>query len=433
MNQIKMNIKKDVVKYVSIDKLYKYISKLLVDKDLDFIAFAVSHWHAIGIDSFVNDIFKRNKKKPNGIIIIISLTKDGFRINENDFICKDFADVEFCFADYYLNELQNRKPIIFRIYKAFKKLMIILMSIVKIKKEKKDNKEKLYIISNRSPKINFLQIFSDKNISNKYFPVFSLLDEGLGTHASKKTWKNVRNIGNKNKKSNYFGKETELKIKLIIGDFLKKIVLKYFIVEKRFLFSKKNGRYIQNRSIINSCKNIFKKRKKYIKNTKKIISPIIIITTPFSEYKLASLKYELGIMEDMINILIKRGFNIFIKPHPDENTNKYIPILKIFGREKVGVLPQNVAIEHLFLSLDPLCVIGYPSTALINANIIFDIPALSIYKLFLNNNNISEVKNRQLKSLYEDTFKDLSKGIVYDVDNFENLEIVLNSINPKIV
>ncbi|GAI15659.1 unnamed protein product, partial [marine sediment metagenome] len=239
--------------------------------------------------------------------------------------------------------------IIFRIYKAFKKLMIILMVIEKIKKKKKDNKEKLYIISVMSPNINFLQIFRDKNISNKYFPVFSLIDEGVGTHASKKLWKIVRNFGNKNKKSNYFVKETEFKIKQIISNFLKEIVLKYFIVEKRFLFGKKCGRYIQNRSIVNSYKNIFKKRKKYIKITKKIFAPVIIITTPFSESKLASLKYELGIMEDVINILIKRGFNIFIKSHPTENTNKYIPILTKFKQEKVRLIPQNIVIEDLFL------------------------------------------------------------------------------------
>lgn len=428
-----MNIKKDLIKYSNNNILYKHIINLLVNNNFDFIAFVFSHWHAIGVDSFIYDIFQRSNKKPRGIIIVVSLTEDGFRINENDFTCKDFADVEFCFANYYLNKLQNQKSIIFRAYKVFKKLITILVAIDKIKNQKKGNKKKLYIISTVKPNISLLQIFKNKNISSKYFPAFSLICEGTGNYVSKKTLKMQRNFSNQNKKFKCFINDIGFEIRQMVSNFLEEIALKYITVEKRFLFSKKYGRYIQNRSIVNSYKNIFKKTKKYIKNTKKIISPIIIITTPFSEFKLASLKYELGIMEDVINILIKRGFNIFIKPHPIENTNKYIPILKKFEREKVRLIPQNIAIEHLFLPLDPLCVIGYSSTALINANIIFDIPAISINKLLLNSNNISGVKNKLSKTMCEDPFKDLSKGIVYSVDNFENLENVLNSIKPKMV
>jgi len=435
MNEIKKNIKQDVVKHVSTDILYKHISRIIANSDIDFIASVYSHWHAIGLDSFVYDISQRSNKKPGGIIIINSLTnkegKEEFAINENDFICKDFANVEFYFADNNLNKLQNQKSIVFRTYKGFNILMIILMLIEKIKKQKKNNKRKLYIVSVVNPDIISLRIFRNKKVYSKYFPVFSQIDEGVGTHASKKIRRIIRNLNNQNKKLNYFIKNIELEIKQIIYNFLKEIILKYIKCEMRFLFKKKHNKYIPNWSIIKSYKTVLKKRKKYIRNIKGMLSPVIILTSTFSEEKLASLKYELSMVESVVNILIKKGFSVIIKPHPFEKTNKYLPILEKFKREKVKLIQQNFPIEDLFFSLNPLCVIGYPSTALINANIMFDIPAISIHKSFLNNNNISEVKSKLIKTIYEDVFKDLSKGIVYNVESFENLEDILNSIKSK--
>jgi DNA-binding phage protein len=33
--------------------LYQFLSQLMSEKDVDFIAWAVSHWHAIGVDAFI--------------------------------------------------------------------------------------------------------------------------------------------------------------------------------------------------------------------------------------------------------------------------------------------------------------------------------------------------------------------------------------------
>jgi len=412
--------------------LYQEILKSILRGEYDFIAFVVSHWHAVGVDAFVYEISKRKNKKPAGIIIIQAHSKNGFLINEKDFICKDFSKIDFYFLDNSLNNLPEQKSIILKIHKKFEKFIAILSAIHKIKKQNNSNKKELYIVSVMNPYVNFLQTFRNETINNKYSPVFSLIDEGLGTYASNKTWKIKKKLDNQNKRPEYFGFVRCIKLKIIeiANNYLKKLALKYINTERRFLFCKKNNDFVPNWAFINSYKKVFKKRNKCFANIKKVYNPIIIITNPYSEYKLASLKYELNIVKSIINILIRKGFNVVIKPHPREVTNKYLSILKKYKSKNVKLIRQDFPIEDLFLSLEPLCVIGYASTALINANIMYGIPVISIRRLFLNNES-EEIKRKLLKGLNGSVFEKLSKGRIYNVDNFEKLEDILNLITSK--
>ncbi len=439
-----LNVKKDEdrkiikkehrIKFNNNDLLYKYIKKIIIEDDIDFVAFAISHWHAVGVDSAVYDISKRKNKELKGLIIICAHSKGGFVIKEKDFICKNFAKVEFCFLDSNLNNLQNKKFIIFRTYKNFKRLINILKVIIRIRKvgknKKWDNKKELIIISVMNPMINFLRIFRNESINKKYLPMFSLIEEGVGTYASKKAWKIVRNMDNQNKKqiSSSLIKNLELKAKEAVSNLLKKIALKYVNTERRFLLNKKSDSFIPNWEVINSYKNIFIKRSRCFKNIKELHHPIIIVTNPYSEYKLTSLEYELNILDKVTKFVVAKGFSVVIKPHPRETPNKYLPILAKYKSKNVKLIQKDFPIEDLFLLLEPLCIIGYNSTALINADIIFNIPAISISRLFLSNAS-EEMISKLLKRSNENVFEKLSKDMrIYNVDNFEKLEDILNLI-----
>lgn len=417
------------------DLLYQYILKIAIKKDFDFVAFAMSHWHAIGVDSAIYDISQRKNKKPKGLIIICAHPKDGFVIEKKDFICKDFADVEFYFFDFNLNNLQNQKFIIFRIGKAFKKLINILGAIIRIRKvgkNKKCNSKELIIISGMDPNISFLEIFKNKYICNKYIPVYFITDEGIGTHASKKAWEITRKLDSQDKRLGNFNylKDIEYKIKLeITNNILKRLVIKYINIENRFLLNKRKDRLIPNFSIVNSYNNIFLKRKEMLlkfNDVKNIFSAAIIITSPFSEYKLATLKYELKILDKVVSILIRKGYSVVIKPHPRESDNKYTSILKKYKYSQVKITRKDFPVEDLFCILNPICAIGYMSTALVSANIIFNLPAISIRYIFLN--NIGSREKRILEKTYTKEFEKLTKGLICNINSFKQLENKLEKI-----
>lgn len=427
----------DKIKFNNYNLLYEYIKKIVIKKDFDFIAFAVSHWHAAGVDSAVYDISKRKNKKPKGLIIVSVHPKDGFVIKEKDFICKNFAEVEFCFLSSNLNGLQNQRFIIFRIYKYFRKLINLLKIIIRAKKINKNknwnNKKELIIISVMKPNISLLEIFKNKYISNKYKPVYFIIGEGFGTHVSKRAWKITGKLDNQDKKLNHFNylRNIEDKIKKeIVNNPLKKMVTKYISIENRFLLNKRNDKLIPNLPIVNSYKNIFLMRKIILlksDNIKNIFLPTIILTNPFSEYKLATLKYELKILDNVVNILIQKGYNIIIKPHPRESDNKYVPILEKYRSSRVKIAHKDFPAEDLFCMLNPLCVIGYTSTALITANIIFNLPAISIYRIFLNGNDLK--RKNILKKTGMSEFEKLTKELICNPDSFEQLENKIEKIN----
>jgi len=438
----KKKIKRETkIRFNNNDLLYQYILKIAIKKDIDFVAFAISHWHACGVDSAVYDISKRKNEEPKGLIIICAHPKDGFLIKKKDFICKNFAKVEFCFYDSNLINLQRQRNVIFSIYKNFKRLINLLRAIIKIRKvgknEKRNNKKELTIISVMNPNIIFLEIFKNKYISNKYIPVYFIIDEGFGTYISKKAlkirWKITRKLINQDKKLDRFSylKDIENNIKKEIMDnlFFKKFAIKYINIENRFLLNKKKEELIPNLSIVNSYKNIFLKRKEILlkfNDIKSIFPTAIILTSPFSEYKLATLKYELKILERAVSTLIQKGYSVVIKPHSRESDNKYISIFKKYKPSRVKIIRKDFPVEDLFCTLNPLCVIGYASTALITANIIFNLPTISINNIFLNNND-SKAKNI-LERMGMGEFEKLTKGLVYNINSFKQLENKLEKI-----
>lgn len=311
-------------------------------------------------------------------------------------------------------------------------MKVIINIRIAVKNKKRDNKKELFIVSVMNPNIIFLEIFKNNYIGNKYKPVYFIIDEGFGTHVSKRAWEITGKLDNQDKKLDHFNylKDIEGKIKKeIVNNPLKKLVTKYISIENRFLLNKRNDKLIPNLLIVNSYKNVFLERKEIIlkfDNIKKTSSSIIILTNPFSEYKLASLKYELKILDNIVNILIRKGYSIIIKPHPREIDNKYLSISKKYRSSQVKIARKDFPAEDLFCILDPLYVIGYTSTALITANIIFNLPAISIYHIFLNSNS-SKGKN-VLEKTGMSEFEKLTKGLVFNLNSFKQLEDKIEKI-----
>ena len=402
--------------------LYQFLSQLMSEKDVDFIAWAVSHWHAIGVDAFIYDLSQRENKKLRGVIIISPHSKDGFVINEGDFICKNFSEVEFYFLDVSQKVQQST---VFRVIKFIKKTFDILLATKNIRNKNK-NKKEIYIVSVMNPNINFLQIFRNKHLASKYSPAFSLIDEGIGAYMSKKVWKIVRELNYQNKELKHFQfvQVIELKIFEIGYSFLKNIALKYISTENRFLFSKKHDTLIPIWSVVNSYKNVLEKRKRHIKKVKNTAPLAIIVTQPFLEYEQLSVEYELNITERVVNILVQRGISVAIKPHPRETVDKYTSILTKFKSEQIELIQQKTPVEDFFM-LDPACIIGYTSTSLVNARVLYNIPTISII-------NILETTNAEMLNVQKNEFKKLASNMnIFFINSIEEIGDVLDDIKTK--
>ncbi len=121
---------------------------------------------------------------------------------------------------------------------------------------------------------------------------------------------------------------------------------------------------------------------------------------------------EINFIDDLIGFLIKRNQKIFLKPHPREDISKYSKILEKYSIE---LLPNNIPIEDLFIDLRPEFVIGFNSTSLLNATVLYNIPSISVYGIL--DPTISKAE-----------FKRLTDHITTFVEDFEELDQVIRSI-----
>lgn len=131
---------------------------------------------------------------------------------------------------------------------------------------------------------------------------------------------------------------------------------------------------------------------------------------------------ESNLTSAVIDILIEAGFSVMIKPHPAEPVNKYDYISTKFQSGQVKLAAQEVLAEILFCALRPDCVIGHDSTSLINANILYDIPAIRITNILFSQ------EDSQVIDVGGKPFKRLVKEFSHDAGNFEKLRQILKSI-----
>ena len=410
------------MRFTEEEHLYSYIAELMMEDNIDFVACPIiSPWHAIGVDALVYDISQRKKEKPSGVIVITPHMGGRFTISEGDFICRDFATVEF----HYLDSGSNTKRLtISRQIDLAKKAFDILLAIRELKKTDKGDKREMRIVTALFSNVFILRAFRSKELACKYYPIFSLIDEGIGIYMPEKTWCVTDKLICQEKEPRYFQVTRFLRVKMMYNasNLIKIIGGKCLAIEKRFLLEKNHGKLIPNRQLADLYRNMLERRGAIHKRVKKNKPVAIIITAPLLQDDEATLAAESNFMEAVINILIETGFTVVIKPHPTEPTDKYSYISAKFKSGQVELAAQEVAAEVLFSVLKPDCVIGYDSTSLINARIIYDIPAIRIIGILLPKLDFPYNK------LARKSFKRLTKEILYGADNFEKLKQILNSV-----
>lgn len=369
----------------------KKLYYLIKNKEIKFIALAVSPWHAIGINAFIYDHFLNSYNKINGIVIIASHPKDGYIIDKNNFL-NNIAKI---------NYFQIQENLTQNIYD----LPSILQGLINIKNNR--NGKEIYLISPLDPKIPFIKYFKNRDVSNKYCPIFVVIDEGFGTYVSKEIWKM---IARHEKNYHHFG-EIKLIIFSLVRNFLEKISLKYIPLEQRFL-SKSTVKFEIDETVLNSYKKVLKlmKREIPLKNKK---NNVLLITQPFSEYNQIPITDEFKVIESLIKLLSAKNFNIILKTHPREKEDKYLKLLKKYPY--ITIIQDNFPVEEIFSSLNPICVIGYTSTALITAKLFHDIPSISLANILLS------ISNDELLNMASKEFINLTGEFIQFVEKFEEI------------
>lgn len=407
--------------------LYAFIAKVMLGEEIDFVAGPViSHWHAIGVDALVYDISQNKKGEPSGIIIVTAHpSASGFLITEADFSCRNFAIVKFCFIDYVLIA---QRPIVYKGFQLLKKTMNTTLAVRNVRRQDSKERKKIYLASIFHPNVFLLQPLRNLHLARKYYPIFALIDEGVGTYMPGRVWRLNRKFAAQRKYPEHLSVIQLLRVEVIsaIGKIAVKlltiIATRYVNIENRFLFTLEENKLIVNKAISNCYRLIIDKGKKVSREAKSAKPVAIILTQPFSEEGQILLGQEISLVKAVIHILIETGFDVVVKPHPRETIGKYAAVLAEFEDGPVKLIQQKMPVENLFAELPLACVIGYTSTALLTAKVLYNIPAIAIIDILTNHGENNLIRTQK------DYFKKLAKEMVYDIKALPDLENVLYAI-----
>jgi hypothetical protein len=368
----------------------------LENKKIDAVAVAISSWHILGIEAFIYNLSNNLNRKVNVLILILPHAEDGYLIDKEDFFQSDFADIKF---DYVETIPENQNFIRERVPNFINKYKDIFSGLRHIRSNNGTNK--LYLVSPLLPYIELLIYFDNKTISSKYDPVFVLVDEGYGTYVSKGNWDIA------NRKDYPLLDFISSKIFRSVDYIFRKMLSEYIPIENRFLFRKESPLKI-NENISNSYKEVLKLKKNSL-DIDIHDKTILIIPQPFSELNYVTLEEELRVMSSLIKFINKKGIKPLLKPHPREKKDKYANLKDC----DFGIIENNSPVEEIIPHLNPICVIGYTSTALLNSKAFFGITAISLMDILTMKDDAMDV---------DEEFKILTSNYVNFVDKIEDLD-----------
>lgn len=355
----------------------EYISEneilpLIISQGSDFLAAAVTPWHAHNLDAVITKL-KKEKYIERGIILISPSDAGNILITEDEFNSKEFIEIEF-----YLYTEKKRSAWENIIHKTG-----ILRCVLFMGKLRKDG---FYLISSRKPNYSIMPYISTPQYMSGLVAV--IYDEGLAMYMrDEKRWL-VESFGDE-KNVSYIIHYVQ---RVILESMYEKIMRnKQRYWDWGFLKLKTPQNYVVNSAI---SLYLIETLKKYA--LKRNICPldfgrkVLLLTQPYAEENAIDTDVERMIIGNVIDTITK-FFPIVHKAHPREVLNNKYGELKL---ERLDEL-NGVSVETVLsvCKSRPVAVVGYTSTALITIKMLWGIPTISLIDLLGNIEMSQAAKN----------------------------------------
>lgn len=377
------------------------ISRLLKNKECNFLAFAVTPLHATGVDAAICYL-RSIGVEPNGYIYVVKHTVTGSHLNESNFISLD-SKIRIVYGNLFFREHQSKFVYIIELFKRVKKL---------------DNAKKLVYIVWKETIPWIAPILKKLGYEYKYIKI----DDGGGSYVS--LIKNNLQQALAYRTECKFFKKITAAIKSIANSvytvrFEKKCKLNDRIVDFR-LFRYINNTFSNNSLSVPYYVEAFKGQS--IKNERdySIFEDCILINTQcLKESNITDGIVDLELYQKVVSIIRKFNRKVVVKPHPRElDIQKYLDIGCTVYSD--NTFSQEVILASL--TKKPCCVISIFSSTLLNATGLFNIPAISLAKIMLQYN-----LNEDLYSQLNEFISQYS-SVVFFPSSFDELADLISNL-----
>lgn len=345
-----------------------------VEMEVDFLAFAVSPWHMLGVQAVIEEL-KPKYGTLHGLIAICKNVNGHYTINPE--LYENMQEVEFV---YYNSEVKKDA----RVWDALD---------LRVKRSYSTNARKFFLVPYEIDV--FLYAYYIKKMHGVFVECY-ILDEGLGTY-----------LGIKRNKVNDQGKyQIDIKeslFKCIRSRYRSKLDREHRYNDFSILRLDEKNEWVKNeRSVLNYEKALKKKFICDLENAHMYDNAILINTQPFMGVGIPEGNEDITILLELCRLCKENGINVVIKPHPGQ---KDLDRYEVLNDYVCYDLRKELSQEEILSSLEnmPRAVVAYSSTTLLTSKLFYGIPAYSLAKILLTK-KITDVHKIRLDSFIS-TFK----------------------------
>jgi hypothetical protein len=349
-------------------ELWDEIAELSEHDGPIFIGFAMSTWHAAGLDSWIRARHAEDTRLA-GLVLLVPHRVNGLLITDADFpFARRVASVSFRVTPRGVGRHQN-------LPKALRYLARALLSMPTTR---------LRRASSRGLPVSFLSphrvarawgLFSDHaRLFRGRAARFVLLDEGVGTYASFRHW--VRVLVGEARASGTRRSALSAVAPLLGSTFLETVIGVAYVVERRFLLAPNGAALDLDRRVVRELSAYFRDHGYLPLELAEMRPPrAVFVSQPFSELGVLPLHLEAEMVAAAARALVAEGFDVIVALHPREDPGKFSGEFGLSDRGiRVAKLPRSI--EFALSQLDELdVVVGLSSTSLLTANALFGMRA----------------------------------------------------------
>lgn len=366
-----------------------FIDLLAKQPEINFLAAAITPWHAMGIDATILKMSEQGIVL-KGYIIVVAHALTGATIDECNFHMASLTDLEV---------VQITGDTAVRTIKQKIKLKYCLYRYYMQRKREIQRIDKLYWAVPLQPSYDLIPRVA-RVIKNKEIQII-LTDEGIGSYTLTvlRWWK-----------FNFMEGGLRFTRNILVRNvFFKHRLEKREQIQYHRLLKGKRGYLVPDDEAVAYYRKILA-----MENYKEDFSYYgkSVIINPNMLYESGILKddSEMKIYTEICDAMVKDKTSVIIKPHPrEQNVQKY-EALNCCLETKCRVGQETILAS---LKEKPYCVVGFSSTTLITAKVLFGIQAISANYLI--------DKDKQRNKKYFTSFNKSFSNLLYMPKNMEEL------------
>ena len=365
---------------------------LTADPTMNVLAFALTPLHAVGISATIESLTMSGEKL-SGYVIMVPHPKTGMALKVDDF---SFTATNVHIIQGYTKYREWRTK-----YEKIRERLLALHES-KIVRE-----HPIYLIG---PEIYpwFYNFVDHKELNSYVKPI--VIDDGVGAYDGT-LFRRLSSTKYLTQKSSRIKRVISYGAVLLDALFSiqieKNATKSGTFTNNRMFFTLKNRdgiKWIPNQAIVPFYRSVFETIGHCAENSKTqcLQDSILINSQCLAECGMTDGKVDLHLYQYVVRGLERYGKTIVVKPHPrEEKVEKYSQIGCVVFQD------NSLSQESILASLDykPVCIISIHSSTLLNAICLYEIPAISLAKLMLNE-DISKQFRMELER-YIDRYKSI--------------------------